>query len=194
MHENPKVARCGRTLSTATLPILLAISGCAVSNGVAEDPGESSHVSDREAEAMAFNEYFGDLGVCLEDLGWQVDVDFDNRSLTAEGVSGPDGEDVYSDDVAACSQQLGQPPQFQPFSEEEAIKFYSLNLDTRDCLIENGIDAGQPPSEQTYVEGLMAQFRIDGAAIPWSPYEDVPGELLLDMLELCPEPSMADLY
>lgn len=64
-------------------------------------------------------------------------------------------------------------------TEARAKKFYDKWLRVAECVRDQGFDVDDPPSEQAFVEGMVAhQF-------PWDPMTHVPGGSLERVARVC---------
>lgn len=125
---------------------------------------------------------------CMRDAGWN------NLVLGADGSVGghvpPDQSAKYDADQSSCqAKALKAYPPVQ-MSDRAIRERYALELKTRECLIGQGYDISEPPSEQTWVE----QFR-DSAKGLWLPYWEVfnqskLGPAAVAALQVkCPDPA-----
>jgi hypothetical protein len=126
----------------------------------------------------------GDLTyLCLRELGWEVDIDWDGGIL-ADSTKIPMAQlEQYRTDERACLEQAWAALEVDAHEREE---LYSKELATRECLISEGHDIPEPPSKQVYLDTYD-----DGLWMAWS-YVDVR-ELNEDQYRAlnlaCPQPQ-----
>lgn len=102
---------------------------------------------------------------CMNDLGWDVIAGFDNSIAPADVVNGIPQEQLgrYQADREKCSHKLGYDKVRVP-SEAQARTMYSMERTFRECLIAQGFDIPDLPSEATYLEKLFAGEPFDSAS------------------------------
>jgi hypothetical protein len=74
----------------------------------------------------------------------------------------------YDADQAACQAKAAKAYPPAPMSERAIRERYALEVQTRECLIGQGYDISEPPSEQTWVE----QFSNSSKGL-WLPYWEI---------------------
>jgi hypothetical protein len=123
----------------------LLLTGCGIPNAASPTasssgaalPGESSLSKTMQA-----------VKECMEDAGLVV-YDDGMGGLYSEGdLTAAQGE-LWSSENLRCSDELGLN---DPFTEEELRELYALEVKNHQCLLDNGFESPEPPSEQTYVD------------------------------------------
>jgi hypothetical protein len=103
---------------------------------------------------------------CMQEAGWS------NLILDADGsISGHvpvEQSAKYDADQAACQAKAAKAYPPAPMSERAIRERYALEVQTRECLIGQGYDISEPPSEQTWVE----QFSNSSKGL-WLPYWEI---------------------
>lgn len=136
-----------RTLFPAALAVgVLLLAGCgspdsaptpATSSAGADAPGGSSLSKTMQA-----------VKECMEDAGIVVYDDgagglYGDSNLTAEQSS------LWISENNRCSEEAGLD---DPFTDEELRELYALEVENYRCLLDNGFESAEPPSEQTYID------------------------------------------
>jgi hypothetical protein len=103
---------------------------------------------------------------CMQEAGWS------NLVLDADGsISGHvpvEQSAKYDADQAACQAKAAKAYPPAPMSDRAIRERYALEVQTRECLIGQGYDISEPPSEQTWVE----QFSNSSKGL-WLPYWEI---------------------
>lgn len=117
---------------------------------------------------------------CMEDAGFEV---------TTDGEGGVGTDFIPTEQVepynAAEAQCVSTAPAQPPVDESMARALYKAQITTAECLEEEGIDTGKPPSEDAWVEDLIAGEQV------WTAYERVSTDPAADipaLLAICPQP------
>jgi hypothetical protein len=86
---------------------------------------------------------------CLRQKGWDVEIEWDG-GVIADSESIPIAQEpIYSADSADCLAQV-ETVFAVDFAGKRAL--YEAEVKTRDCLILNGYDIPEAPTEQVYVD------------------------------------------
>lgn len=125
---------------------------------------------------------------CMQDAGWtQLVLDPDG---SISGHVPIEQNDKYYEDEAACVAEMEKVYPLVPMSDRAIRERYGDELKTRECLIAQGYDISEPPSEQAYVEwftGITDDL--------WDPYWEVISETntseadLVALKQKCPDPA-----
>jgi hypothetical protein len=125
------------------------------------------------------------LAGCLAEKGWTVEVSADG-GITFEG---PDEQlEPYREAKSSCMDELGfARPEAPPITLEMLEAAYAMQVDTLQCLRDEGYDElSDPPSLQSYID----------ANAQWTPYAELPLQISEeDWMQLqvaCPQPSLED--
>lgn len=123
------------------------------------------------------------MAQCLEDLGWDIDVDGGSvsvRQLPDEQV------DQYLADRDDCLATLGYDELPPPsFTADELARAYEVLLEVADCVRDLGHHVPDAPSRQAFIDQMLEH------PIPqWHPYDGVvrdgdPGQIQ-QVEEHCP--------
>lgn len=146
------------------------------------------------AEHTLLRETYRDqLQSCLNDRGWEVTVDLNIgvvEPFTREEL------ERFKPDKQACVEELGIPDSPTTWTADSLRERYTMDLDTWQCLRQQGFELEQPPTEEAYVEQMLAVYRGEGAgpAATWYPYEEwqlrsLTGPELEEMELTCPLPG-----
>lgn len=123
---------------------------------------------------------------CLLDKGWKPILHRDG-GIEMNSDLLPDAQlDLYDADSKECWAVIrDRIAQMQP---DEIAGVYELELETRACLIEFGLEVDEPPSEQSYIDTFHGQrWTAYGASNVQSVSAD--DEKWLEVNESCPQPS-----
>ncbi|MFB8188269.1 hypothetical protein ACFC14_03025 [Microbacterium sp. NPDC055988] len=159
----------------------LLLGGCA---GSAPEP----HATAESVDLGIDPEFGSTMAACMVDRGWDADVTGDGGVLSDV----PEGqEEPYDADLAECEKENGLDTIAPALTEPELRLLYLMELDTAECIRVQGLDPGNPPSEQTFVDSALA----DGNA--WDPYAEVyttsnsqvTEDEYFALLEKCPRPG-----
>lgn len=142
-----------RTLLLAAA-LAVASSGCSANNESPEPAGPASQSPSVD-----------DVAACLRDRGWEVEVTWDDG---IQAVYAEEQAEQYRADMEECRLAAGFPKDPPPMTEERAKKFYDKWLGIAECVRDLGFDIDDPPSEQAFVEALVAHDFI------WDPITHVP--------------------
>ncbi|QAV70704.1 hypothetical protein ESZ53_09810 [Salinibacterium sp. UTAS2018] len=129
------------------------------------------------------------VDACMSEFGWLPIED----GPGAGGVTVPEGQgDQYDANLEECVAEASATFPPAPMSERAIRERYSLELEARLCLMQQGYEISEPPSEQAWVE----QFAGDISASPlWLPYFEIitdPAVSQATLAELrvaCPGPA-----
>lgn len=159
----------------------LALSGCA------DAPPQP--LATAESVDLGINPEFGSImASCLVGLGWDAEETGDG-GITSDIPEGQ--EDAYNADLASCQEENGFDKLAPKLTEPELRLVYLMELDTADCIRDEGFDPGNPPSEQSFVDAALVNGNV------WDPYEAVYGasnaqvteEEYFALLQTCPRPG-----
>lgn len=170
-----------RLMASVSVAASLLLAGCANQTPEALQTADS-------VDLGIHPEFGAIMASCMVDRGWDTVVSGDG------GISStiPEGQDEsYDADLAACQEEHGFDAIAPALTEPELRRLYLMELDTADCLRDEGYDPGQPPSEQSFVDAAL----IDGNA--WDPYAEVyttsnsqvSEDEYFALLEKCPRPG-----
>jgi hypothetical protein len=166
VHELTRL-RAGALALVSAGAIAVGLSGCS-----SDDAGPAPALSDRQTYTL--------IVTCMSERGWKVS--FNEASGGVEGEYPTAQGELYNSDMAQCMQEADANTQTE-YTDEQYRAVYDKLLDTRECLIAEGIELPEPPSFQRFVE-LKAG---------WSPYIDVPETVLVerdDLTTVCPQPQI----
>lgn len=94
--------------------------------------------------------------------------------------------DDYIEAEDACNNDFGPLPTSAPLTDAELSKFYDLQVDSYECLVDHGYSPSRPPSREIFI----ATYEAEGS---WEAHlPDDPGATYLESSE-CPRPSLEDI-
>lgn len=153
----------------------MTLSACAAP----EQPAEST------APADPIEQYQDDWAAymisCMKDAGFEV---------TTDGEGGVGADFIPTEQIdpynAAEAQCLSTAPTQPPVDETMARALYQEQIATAECLEKEGVDTGDPPSEDSWVEDIIAGDQVWTAygRVSTDPAADIPA-----LLEVCPQPG-----
>lgn len=130
---------------------------------------ESTPSLSRQEEYRAGLEWSDRLLACFRAEGIETtEIPGGGFELGTDGLS----DEAFEALREQCQAQAGPEIVPAPLTEAEARQLYEWELQTRDCLSQEGFTVVAPGSEEQYVEDVMAQQPA------WSAYdgiEDIPG-------------------
>lgn len=131
-------------------------------------------------------------GECLQEAGFRAEMAGDGLDIWD-----PPAEQraAFNEAITTCEAQAGPVPGDEPLTREELGTLYDLQLQARDCLIEEGYPVTEPSSRETFISLYLTMY--EGGADtqpPWFAHEATDGAGDFSAREVCPEPSMADVY
>lgn len=133
---------------------------------------------------LANNDAYNKVVECLSDRGYKATYDEFDESIGIEAGPSQDAETVRKD-LTECRTASGFDPSPEPLTEEQVQKVYEMTLDTRDCLLREGYDIPDVPTEQKFAEIYESEPFVPYAYLPALSQED------LEALELkCPQPRL----
>jgi hypothetical protein len=107
-------------------------------------------------------EHLNYLASCVESAGFSVSLDLHEQSL--EASPGPSQTERYREVLRLCEEAAINSglvgPVLPPTEADLALQFQAFQLTYR-CLVDAGLPAPEPPSEQVYV---------DSGGKAWHPY------------------------
>jgi len=132
----------GVVLLTACVAASLVLSGCATPVG----PATQTPLPQGQSLSLA-----GDtLYECIAEKGWPVELLWDGGVLASSETIPNEQWDLYNADADVCRAEVDQ--RILAMTDDEIRAVYQLELVARDCLIAQGYDVEEPPTEQTYVD------------------------------------------
>lgn len=159
--------------------LTLVLAGC-TSTQTAQD-GTAPLENDSQA-LSAVDQNLMDMQRCLKDRGWEVEIDLDEDSIGFSGGSA-DQADAYQSAYEECDALHPlEVIDVADMSDEELRAEYDYEVETYECLIEQGVQPTEPSSFEAFKEGLLA----DGRA--WSAYDgvEVGGSKHRQLIKACP--------
>lgn len=167
MHR-PTAARLGGLAVVALALVACSSNSTSQVTSRSTDSPATPSLS-RQEEYRAQLEWNDRLLACFRAEGIETtEIPGGGVELGTEGLS----DEAFQALSERCESQAGPPVIPAPLTDEEARQQYGWELETRECLIEEGFTVVEPASEQQFVEDVMAQRPS------WSPYdgiEDIPG-------------------
>ena len=107
---------------------------------------------------------------CMDGLGWTLTMN------EYGGTSTPFSDDAtrerFSADAQRCRAENGLDREFA-LTASEASALYDRQLETRECLRQEGVDLPDPPTRETFVENAPRFAAGDETATWWEPYADL---------------------
>ncbi len=180
-----------RVIHARAAALLLLLASSQVISGCDDEPTETGREGEYENYAVEQRQYYLQVASCMTDLGVPMRLMATGdgiEPLKTDGSVSKAEEDASLAAYSECSEKVGGHPEILLPNADEIGELYELNLDAVDCLKDNGLLAAEPPSKEVYVQSYLASLR--GGEAPWSPYVEITPETF----ELCPEPTIADLY
>lgn len=166
--------RLRRIAAVGFFALAVSVTGCGQSTSQADDPdpatpASSSPVStDQPAETM--DEWLSRVEVCLEDRGWDVEIDLEQNGIIADSVTS-DQTSAFGRDEESCSEQAGKAPNDVPMTPELAGKIFDHLVEMRVCLSTFGYETSEPPARTKFIDDYMS------GRPPWSPFLDIPDDI-----------------
>lgn len=182
-RQHPRLVRLAEGLQRSVAGVLAVLVGAvAVGCGTDAESEAPSASVDRQAEADRSEQFFDRLGECLTEMGFPASVQADGGLMVNHGGQAEAAQAAEE----ACTEQLGGWPTSAPPNEEELEKFYDVQVETHDCLVEHGHDPVTPSSKAEFVATYLT-------GESWYAHMPVvPGGPLLPTSD-CPLPSLADV-
>lgn len=181
--------RAGYSISVSVLTMLLV--GCigapvpqstsseSLPAGIGSSPAVSDNaeavIEAQEELAQEYNRRFVD---CLNASGWPSQLHEDGFGYDVGGVQGPN-DAAFSEAEAACAQEVGEPPEPPPLTDDVIRVGFQRLLALRECLEDAGYPVSDPPSAEFYIENFESN--------PWHPYMDIPDSQLDEATTKCPQ-------
>lgn len=152
----------------ASLGLVVLLSGCAGAPGPGTEPMTAPARTERLELAKE----------CLAERGWTV-------SIADGGIASgliPDGQiEKYQAAVEECFSSLPPGAGFDDMPERERRDSYEFFVQTRECLVNGGVDLPPAPSYEAWTEGKGV----------WRPYNDIPDDQIFEVhakfQDTCPE-------
>lgn len=165
------------------LPLIavLAFASLAAFTGCTPSPQPDASVSpmvDDEIRDKFAASY--ELADCLNQKGWDVTVDERDGGVQFEGSTAQ--MDQYQLDQEECTPE--STATLDDLTEAQWHELYTLELDTAQCLRDEGVTVPEAPTEQVFIERYPS-------AEPWTSYSfvgDVPEDRWYELNEVCPQP------
>ncbi len=98
--------------------------------------------------------YAENMVACMEPFGWDVAARPDGGVEASYPV---EQEEAYSANYDMCEQKFGYDVPPPPLTDSQIRDFYAKVLVTAECLVGQGYDPGEPPSEQEFID----QYYVD---------------------------------
>jgi hypothetical protein len=133
---------------------------------------------------------------CINTKGWDIIIDWEG-GMDVSNLNDSEMERL-SNDLHSCFDELGY-TRDDSFPDEADLRLsYQRQLETRECLIANGIKVETvPPSEDVWVdEALKFWAAVQAGESPpvesgdsWSAYDDVINQGLYseELVRICPQ-------
>lgn len=170
-------------LRSAPLGLAVVLLGTLVASGCSTADSETEGAPvDRAAEAEYRREYLEFTAGCLTEAGFPSELMPNGSVKTAHGAQ----YDEFRQAGQECDQEFGPLPSAAPASDEELSKFYDLQVESYECLVEHGHNPMPPPSRETYI----AQFPTGQAWDAYLPAQE--GQPYIDD-PACPRPQPEDI-
>lgn len=147
--------------------IALGMSACAGSPAATPDASvpEPNPSQGPKLYSGPPDQYFAQLADCIRDAGFSAEVSADGSSMSFD-YGTVEQRPAYEAAKAACDAEIGLPLPPEPLSEPQIRERYAFLVEARTCLIAQGYDLPEPPTEDVFVETYGSD--------PWSPFSDVP--------------------
>lgn len=146
----------------------------------------SAAVPQPTADSIDFqvdHEWQGNVAKCMTDAGWLVTAEPDGAVAAQYDQT---QATAFRDAMSACRAEFEPAIERRPFTSAELRRLYLMLHVTADCLIAEGYDPGEAPSEQAFLDTKGA----------WDPYENVYSprtqvteQEYYDLLGKCPRPE-----
>ena len=172
--DSVSVSLPGTSVSTSTVPVSTSdhpsdLAWEPVLPPVAADPGYTERLGPYADMVLrgglvpyGSEEHLNYLASCVESAGFSVKLDLHEQSL--EASPGPSQTERYREVLRLCEEAAINSglvgPVLPPTEADLALQYQAFQL-TYQCLIDAGLPAPEPPSEQVYV---------DSGGKAWHPY------------------------
>lgn len=153
----------------------VAMTGCSASEDNNSDKGDASSPIFEAQETLA---------VCMQDLGWEVEVLADGRIDSSYPTT---QRDAFEADYDECTQLAGLDEPLPPLTQEEAAEYFEALLAAAECLEDLGYSVADPPSRELAIEELQKEI-ID---LGWDPYDSAKSseDSMTEAYTECPPPQ-----
>ena len=185
----------------ATALVVLLIVGCSTQESQSpqtnrpEPPSTDSATTSqareltRSQEFQAITDYAGNMVDCMNadgyryrlvpgGMGWEYDPAY------------PEPDDSQAAEVTRqeCDSRYGPPPAPQPLTAEEWASAYPAAVEQSRCLADNGFDAPQLPTQETWVQQMLAP-----TTDTYDAFGQLEGEQLLEAQRKCAAPDVLQI-
>lgn len=179
------------------------VSACSGDDGsVAESPVQAGEVQasptptyfdqvgpDGLIDGKTLSQLSGEIAyACISDRGWaQVQL---NENGEISGLVPEEQQDAYSEDLDACWAEANARYPFPEVTEDSLRERYALEVETRECLIDEGYTIAEPPSVDVWIDQMN---HLDENV--WLPYGEIQFSSTFDstklpeLYEKCPDPA-----
>lgn len=157
------VMGAGRRAATVLAVSVLVLSACGTTTE-AEPSAAAYSEPGWMADARAQEEtYVSAFSSCLRGLGQEVDEQTAAVRVPTDenGEPLPGAEEAAGAALTECVEQVPEPQYWHIPMDEE----YERVLDVRDCVIAQGYEIPEPPSQAAWVQAAQS-----ASEVPWSPY------------------------
>lgn len=189
--------RQSRLLLAPAVLVSSLLAGCSGSPDGTAESAKWSPPAWFATQAQALEELRVGLQSCMDDEGWNVTID--DRGGIVDMIP-RDQMDAISAALDECYDTAGydvSASAIKTLTRDDYISWYQANLDTRDCLVAQGYDISEPPSQDAWVDKMLADTERssttgDVSHVPsWDPYDDTfysqPEAERNRLTKLCPE-------
>lgn len=164
-----------------------AFTGTEPESGSASEAAELSEF-DKESNAFARR-----LAQCLRKRGWDAETfpaGGDQLGVRAAGNIPKNQQAAWHGDMMDCNESIGPPPTPDAPDEEHIRLFYAFLLEQRECLIAEGQQISEPPSEDVFVESFAT-------GVYWTAWSEVDFDqapsVIQALEETCPQEPPAGI-
>jgi len=139
-------ARNFAVIGTVCATLLLSISGC--SNDSAGNP--SAAHSSADTSGLPKSPVTDRLVECMKDAGWDVARSWQG-GIESDTIPA-DQQSAYQAANDKCSKTSGWADANGDLTEAQVRELYTQEVASHECLVADGVDSAEPPSEQTYMD------------------------------------------
>ncbi|WP_296137596.1 hypothetical protein [uncultured Tessaracoccus sp.] len=174
------------------------VAGCAAPDGGSTDPAASNTPQSSASAASAptrgdlvakraeEQRRFFELNVaCVEEDGWELEVDRVERSFTVAGGVPEEQQQAWEATRKRCEEQFAgqKEPQFESRDDPRWPEAHELQRQLAECLRNEGYEIPEPPTLDVFVDQAMA----GDWWLAWAHLPELDETAHRHLMEVCPE-------